>query len=344
MKRLFFLSGILLAFNVQAELKMPKIFSDNMVLQRDIPAPVWGWADPGEKVTVQFKAQEKSAIADADGKWMVRLDHLSASAQPEKLTIAGKNDRKEFRNVLVGDVWLCSGQSNMEVNFSEIPQEAEGIDYPQIRLGRAGNWQPCNSANLQSCSRVGYYFGLKLWQELRIPIGLVNVAVGCSAIEAWMPPENFAANDNWKDNLVEMEKMRKVEQEYKNYTNDEKERLFIEHCRSKYGEFAKGYLVNGKPVLEKYGNILWHMTVVKSAGLPKNESPTGAWAQKAAPGLEILPSAASRSVCRLGKAVCWKLLENQGVARCRTLGGILRPALILAIISRKENAHKQTVL
>jgi|GEM_PF-3374470 len=270
MRKLLFLSGILLAAcNVWAALKTPAVFSDNMVLQRDILIPVWGWAEPGEKVTVKFKEQEKSATADVAGKWMAHLDPLPASAQPEKLTITGKNDRKEFNNVVVGEVWLCSGQSNMASTFKylKITNEVEGVDYPQIRLSNAGNWRPCNSANLRYFSCVGYYFGLKLWQELRIPIGLVDVSVGCSSIEAWMPPESFAANEDWKDDLAEAEKMQKVEREYKSYTNDEKERLFIEHCQSKYGGFAKGYLVNGKPVPEKYENIFQHMRAVRSACL-----------------------------------------------------------------------------
>ena len=247
MRTLFFLSVMLLAFNAWAELKIPKLFSDNMVLQRDIPAPVWGWADPGEKVTVKFKGQEQSVIADAGGKWIVRLKPLAASAQPEKLTITGKTDRKEFNNVVVGDVWLCSGQSNMASCFEYlgITSKVEGVDYPQIRLiGGLGkivpvpqdlvfphkSWEPCKSANVKFFSCVGYYFGLKLWQELQIPIGLVNVSCGSSSIEAWMPPESFAANERWKDNLAEMEKIQKTYRDYGTYTTNKNERLLIERC------------------------------------------------------------------------------------------------------------------
>jgi len=279
--------GILLSFDICAGeiLKTAKIFGDNMVLQRDIPAPVWGRAGPGEKVTVRFQGQEKSAIADTDGKWMVRLDPLPASTQPEKLTVTGKTGRQEFANVVVGDVWLCSGQSNMQVNFGEVPQEAADVECcPQIRLVNAGssgvvplpqdrvspygNWISCSTNNLRGFSRVGYYFGLKLWQELRIPIGLVQAAAGCSSIEAWMPPESFAANQGWKDgNLAEMEEIQKVYREYKNYTNEEKERLFTEYFRSSYGWWAKFLLKKEKPVAEQYDGIFWHMLVIKSACL-----------------------------------------------------------------------------
>ena len=263
-------------------MKTANIFSDNMVLQRDIPAPVWGWAEPGEKVTVQFKAQSKAALADASGKWMVRLDPLPASAQPEQLKITGHNGRLEFKNVVVGDVWLCSGQSNMEVSFAEIPEEAEGVDYPLIRIiGGLGKivplpqdmvfpyegWQPCNTVSLKKFSRVGYYFGLELWQELRIPIGLINVSRGCSTIEAWMPPESFAANEDWQDCLAEMHAFQQTYKEYKNYTAAEKERLFLEHCRGKYGGFPGRYLVNGKPPPEKFGFFFDHMLAVRSGSL-----------------------------------------------------------------------------
>ena len=278
------LMGMFSTFGAASELKVAKIFSDNMVLQRDMPVPVWGWADPGEKITVQFSGQKKSAIANADGKWMVRLNPLSASAQPEELTVTGKSGRQEFTNLLVGDVWLCAGQSNMTLTFRDVPQEAASVEcFPQIRFMSAGNaivpvpqdvispynnWVSCDRNTLPGFCRIGYYFGLKLWRELRIPIGLMNVAVGSSSIEAWMPPESFAVNQNWKDgNLAEMEKIQKIYREYNSYTNEEKERLFTEYFLTSYGWWSKNLLKDGKFSPEGYGSIFWHMRVTQSASL-----------------------------------------------------------------------------
>ena len=124
----------------QAEVTVAKVFGDNMVLQRDMEVPVWGWADPGEKVTVQFANQKKSAEADKTGKWMIRLDPMPANAKGRTLvvTAAGGNRKLEIGNVLVGEVWLCSGQSNMEwlVKQSEGADEAgqRAKNHSQIRL------------------------------------------------------------------------------------------------------------------------------------------------------------------------------------------------------------------
>jgi sialate O-acetylesterase len=276
------LTGTFSTFGEESELKVTKVFSDNMVLQRDMPDPVWGWADPAEKIIIKFKGQEKSTITGADGKWIVHLDPLSASAQPEKLTVTGKSGRREFTNVLVGDVWLCAGQSNMTVTFKEVPEEAAHLERSgQIRFMTAGNaiipvpqddvspfnnWISCDTNNVIGCCRAGYYFGLKLWKELRIPIGLMNVAVGSSSIEAWLPPESLAAHPNWKDgNLAEMERIQKLYREYKNYSNQQKEELFTEYFKTSYGWWSKNLLKDGKFTPEGYEAIFWHMRVTQSA-------------------------------------------------------------------------------
>jgi sialate O-acetylesterase len=98
---------ISLIFNTKAELKMSRIFNSNMVVQRDMSVPVWGWTAPGEKVTVQFKGQTKNTIADLNGKWMLKLAPLPASSVPDKIIVKTSSEKKEFNNVLVGDVWLC---------------------------------------------------------------------------------------------------------------------------------------------------------------------------------------------------------------------------------------------
>jgi sialate O-acetylesterase len=269
MRNLFILSGILLTVNVNAELKMSKIFSDNMVLQRGIALPVWGWTSPGEKVTVNFKEQQKSSVADGEGKWMLKLDPLAVSSKPDKLTVTATTGKKEFNNILVGDVWLCSGQSNMGISFRKYPDEAVGIKDTQLRhISRRldSGWRICDTKSLQNFSRVAYYFGAELRKDLQIPIGLINVSLGCSSIEAWMTPESFAANDFLKDELVEMKKFQQFHSNYKQCSAEEKERVFLEHCQSKY-TVARNFLKNGKPNADKYRRILWHMTAVKPAFL-----------------------------------------------------------------------------
>ena len=253
------LMGLFSTFGTASELKLTKIFSDNMILQRDIPAPVWGWADPGEKITVQFNGQEKSTIAGSDGKWMVRLDPLTASCEPKILTVTGKTDRKEFKNVVVGEVWVCSGQSNMASSFKYLGllDEINDLDYPMIRLGGFGDkvnpiptelifprngWSICNTKNLQNYPCVPYYFAFYLWKELQVPIGVIQASEGCSSIEAWMPPESFAGPGTWKSSAAEIEKVQKQYREYPNYSRDEKERIAIEISQDKYGCILKAHL------------------------------------------------------------------------------------------------------
>jgi sialate O-acetylesterase len=291
--------GMLVMSNIYAELKMPEIFSDNMVLQRDMPLPVWGWAEPGDTITVEFApsswqagqgGQKKTAVAGKDGKWTTVLDPLKLSAEPMTMTVStqslnrpisespntkiSKSPNLQITNILVGDVWLCSGQSNMGCDFGDpqnTDEKVKDVDNPQIRLTNGKKWSLCNTASLQSFSRVGYYFGLKLLEELQVPIGLINISMGCSSIETWMTPESLVTNDSLVDQngcnlLAEMKKFQQFHSNYKQCSAEEKEKVFLEHCQSNY-TFARGYLQNGKPMLDKYDNILWHMTVVKPAFL-----------------------------------------------------------------------------
>jgi sialate O-acetylesterase len=196
---------------------LPRIFGDNMVLQRERPLPLWGWAAPGEKVTVQFAGQEKSATADSQGRWQVRLKASPASAVPADLTIIGAN-RIVLTNILVGDVWFCSGQSNMEKPIGEQRGQkptknyqeelASGDLYPNIRLFKVekvlaptptndvkGAWNVCSSNALEQTkfSAVAYFYGREIHKELNIPIGLVESSWGGTRIEPWTPPAGFQA-------------------------------------------------------------------------------------------------------------------------------------------------------
>jgi sialate O-acetylesterase len=194
-----------------------------MVLQRDQPVPIWGQAEPGEEVTVQFAGQEKHAAADKQGHWQVRLKSLKASALPADLTIRGSNTLT-LTNILVGEVWFCSGQSNMEKPLGEkkgqkpvknYQEELKSGDlYPNIRLFnvaqhqsltptndvKAGAWAVCSSNALDTIqfSALGYFFGREIHTNLNVPVGLIASAWGGTRIEPWTPAEAFLPNPRLK--------------------------------------------------------------------------------------------------------------------------------------------------
>jgi len=189
-----------------AAVRLPHVIGDNMVLQRDIPVPIWGWAEPGEKVTVAFGDQKKTATAGKDGKWRVTLDKLAASSKPAKLTVSGdKPEPNEVvrKNVLVGEVWLASGQSNMHLYLKSAMnarEELAAAKHPGIRLllmPKRGSrrplddlrvaWRRCNPQSAYKFSAVAYFFGRELHKELKVPVGLISSAVGGSFIEQWAP-------------------------------------------------------------------------------------------------------------------------------------------------------------
>jgi sialate O-acetylesterase len=198
-----------------AEVRCAKIFGDHMVLQRELPVPVWGEAEPGETVTVSFAGQSQTTKAGADGRWRATLAPLTASTEPRELSVRGANTLS-FADVLVGEVWFCSGQSNMEKPFGPRKGQRPVIDhdleiaaarYPKLRLYQvprtdqkqdaAGRfaWLPCSPETLRisDFSAVAYTFGRQIHQTLDVPVGLVHASFGGTFIEAWMPPEAFAA-------------------------------------------------------------------------------------------------------------------------------------------------------
>jgi sialate O-acetylesterase len=191
---------------LEAAIELPSIFSDHMVLQRDKPIPIWGWSDEGQEVKVSFGGNSARAMVGEDGRWQVDLPPMSANAQGRTLTIEG--DLKiVITDVLVGEVWVCSGQSNMEwsVNGALNPnEERQAADHPIIRHIKVpkvpsdshernfdANWQVCSPATAGVFTAVGYYFGRTLKQELDVPIGLINSSWGGTRIEPWMPIEGY---------------------------------------------------------------------------------------------------------------------------------------------------------
>ncbi len=208
-------AGLWLAGTTAQALSLPRVFSDNMVLQRDIPLKVWGWAEPGQTVEVAFAGQKKSAQADQKGKWMVTLDALRASAEPGELVVAAGDQRVAIKNVLVGEVWICSGQSNMEWTLNNTHNAKEAIaaaNQPLIRHFKVrlvtsakplkdvqGEWVACTPATAGGFTAVGYHFGLQLLRKLNVPVGLLNTSWGGTRIEPWTDPEGFAVSPKLKD-------------------------------------------------------------------------------------------------------------------------------------------------
>lgn len=188
-----------LSASVQADVRLPALFSDHMVLQQDMALPVWGWADPGEKITVSIAGQTKSATAGSDGKWKLSLDKVE-SKEPLTLKVSGKNTI-ELNDVLIGEVWLCSGQSNMQMGLSitnNATAERQGAIYPQIRLFEVkqtpqlspqetceGRWEICGPDNVGRFSAVAYLFGQEIYKGTKFPVGLIESSLGGTLIEAW---------------------------------------------------------------------------------------------------------------------------------------------------------------
>ncbi|MCX5675360.1 MAG: sialate O-acetylesterase [Planctomycetota bacterium] len=213
--RLTFTVAVVVALGAlaQADVKLPAIIGSNMVLQADMKAPIWGWADPGEKVTVTLGDQKAEAAADKDGKWQVRLEAMKAGAGPLEMTVAGKNTLK-LANILVGEVWICSGQSNMAMSVKssgDSDKEIAEAKYPKIRLFKVANvtsdtpltdvkgqWEECSPETVPGFSAAGYFFGRDLFKALGVPVGLVHTNWGGTPAEAWTSREGLESEPTLK--------------------------------------------------------------------------------------------------------------------------------------------------
>ncbi|NLX58484.1 MAG: sialate O-acetylesterase [Phycisphaerae bacterium] len=228
---------------VRADVRLPTVFGDGMVLQRDVPIPVWGWADPGEEVVVVLSAEANGAagksgrsegpvtlplgtsgsgpgdsitapvVTDAEGRWRVELRPVPATGIPLLLKVSGRNSIL-VKNVLVGDVWFCSGQSNMYWpvrNSANAKEEMAAADWPQIRLFEVakdaaarpredvyGSWRVCSPQTVGGFSAAAYYFARRLHQELNVPIGLIHASWAASSAHPWTSAEGLAADPKVK--------------------------------------------------------------------------------------------------------------------------------------------------
>ncbi|MGB6219443.1 sialate O-acetylesterase [Haloferula sp.] len=207
------LFALLATFPAIAGVKLPHLFSDGAVFQRDRPVPVWGWAKPGKKIVVNFAGQTKSTKTGGDGRWNVQLDAMPANATPGELVVTEEEgDALRIKDVLVGEVWLASGQSNMEWPISKTrPQDQEIANSGPVegmRIFNAPNklsphplddvdaqWQATTPETVRNFSAVAYFFGRELRKEIGVPIGIISSEWGGSRIEPWIPEAGFASVD-----------------------------------------------------------------------------------------------------------------------------------------------------
>ncbi len=200
----------------RADVRLPALFSDGMVLQQGMEVPVWGWAGDGEQVTVTFRSQTVKTTA-RDGKWMLKLKKLKAGG-PDELVVKGNNSIT-LKNVLVGEVWICSGQSNMEFPLRQSFESKADVDAsanPQIHLFHVpkmkaespkddvkATWTACDPDTVKGFSAVGYYFGRDLQKERGVPVGMIETDWGGSPAEVWMKQEVLESNPRYKREILD---------------------------------------------------------------------------------------------------------------------------------------------
>ena len=268
-----------LASAARADVKLPAIFGDHMVLQQGVNLPVWGWAGAGEKVTVSLGGQTAEAVAGADGKWRVNLPPLKGTDESIELKVVGKNTII-FKDVLVGEVWVCSGQSNMvwplSATFSspEIPK----FNHPGIRLFKVGfkvafepqsdcegKWVICTPESVASFSGVGYFFGRQLHETLRVPVGLIGSHCSGTPAQAWTSLETLRAHEPLKGYLDHIETLRadraKIEADYDGKylpAWEAEHKKWMEECRKPFDQACKQWAdevkkakAEGKPLPPK---------------------------------------------------------------------------------------------
>ena len=238
-------------------LSLHNLFQSNMVLQRDKPTPIWGWAAPGEKVTVQFAGQSRTTTANQDREWKVTLDAMPANGAPQKLAVKGAKANLTLENILVGDVWILGGQSNMEHPLSRVENgslEIVSANYPNIRIltvpaqngprvkkgfprlhewsgwfsrhFRKGDWDVCSPEVVRELSAIGYVFARRIHMASQVPIGVIDASRGGTTVETWTPtgvlekidtPEVKALLADWREKIAAWDPEADLENRVKNH-------------------------------------------------------------------------------------------------------------------------------
>ncbi|WP_404424174.1 sialate O-acetylesterase [Nibricoccus sp. IMCC34717] len=251
-----------------ADLRLGPLFTDHAVLQHGAPLPIWGWAEPGETVDVTFAERKASAVADKSGRWTVELPALAVDAVGKPLVVSGKGRTVTLADVVVGDVWVCSGQSNMEWEVKDAARagdEKAGAKFPLIRhvkveraqaeapqatAATAGGWKTCSPDTVGSFTAVGYFFAREIHTRLGIPIGLVNASWGGSAIEPWIARERYVANPHLQPLLPRWEAGAAF--------REQKHREF-EEAMAKWKAAEAAATAAGKPFALKQPELWWEL-------------------------------------------------------------------------------------
>jgi sialate O-acetylesterase len=303
--RRYHLAGFLLMFAAiasRAEVRLPHLIGDNMVLQRDQELRIWGWADRGEKVTVHFNGAVESTRARKDGTWLITLPAMEAGG-PYPMKVRGRNIL-ELENILIGDVWVCSGQSNMEFPVEAFPWaavESARADHPGIRLftvPRAtrrtpadeitgGEWQECGPETVLPFSAVGYFFGRHVHRELDVPVGLLSTNWGGTNIETWTSGEAIGQIPEFAERVAALA--------------DREAEEAIARKKAEMKEIIQRYAADEPGIQD--GKAVWAAGDLDLEGWGRMELP-GLWEAKGLPGLDgivwyrrefELPASAARS-------------------------------------------------
>ena len=214
MKKIFLFILLFISQLTFAQLKVARLFSDHVVLQRQKPIPVWGWATAKDKITVTLAAQTQTAIADANGKWALKFNPLEAGG-PHVMSVSDKSNSLKINDILIGEVWLCSGQSNMEWSVKQADnylKEKKNANFPQIRHFyvehevtmtpeidlKSGEWKVASEETVGDFTAVGFFFAREIYQKLNIPVGLLHASWGGSQVEGWISKEGMATSDELK--------------------------------------------------------------------------------------------------------------------------------------------------
>ncbi|MEP6513545.1 MAG: sialate O-acetylesterase [Parafilimonas sp.] len=248
LRNLVFLFFLIFFYSAKANLKLPNLFQSNMVLQRDKPCTIWGWADKNENVSLQFNNQSYKTKPGADGKWKIILPAQIAGG-PFTITITG-NNTITLNNILFGDVWICGGQSNMQFHVTELAQKESdsardnnqniriftaglATDYVPHDTLSSGEWKVASVETIQSFSAVAFFFGRYLQEKLHIPIGLISDNLGATSVETWMSVEaihQFPQFDNYYNTYLSPKKsMKQLTDEFEKIKPEWKKKYYLKN-------------------------------------------------------------------------------------------------------------------
>ncbi|MEO8885667.1 MAG: sialate O-acetylesterase [Mucilaginibacter sp.] len=292
-----FCSVIICVHPAKSDVRLPKLIGDGMVLQRDKPLKIWGWAAPGEKVTVDFIKKKYNTVAGADGTWQIMLKPIAAGG-PYNMTVTG-NNKIEIADILLGDVWFCSGQSNMEMGMGDIAEKYEKIiaqnqntsirqflvpkglnDATKIHDDFSnGRWAPATGTNVNRFSAAAYFFAINLFEREHVPIGLINSSFGGTPIESWISADGYKTFPEIAKQVVRLSDTAYVNQMNRN--NAANNRLQAARTDKKYddglNETPKWYETAYQPVgwkdimvpgfwtgqgLNNFSGVVWYRKVI----------------------------------------------------------------------------------